>query len=63
MAAIACSVVLHWTGDHRVPGSNTPGAPFETLDFVRDLLLFLVPLSSMSPDAVARDLSKPIANE
>ena len=37
VAAIAGSVVLRWTGDHRVPGSNTPSTHFETLDFVRDL--------------------------
>ena len=42
VAAIVGSVVLRWTGDHRVPGSNRQGAPFETLDFVRDLLFPLL---------------------
>ena len=34
-------MVLRWTGDHRVPGSNTPGAPFEIFDFVREILDFV----------------------
>ena len=40
--ATAYSVVPPWTGNHRAPGSNLLGAPFEILDFVRDLLFPLL---------------------
>ena len=36
-AAIAGLVVLCWTNDHGVSGSNQSGAPFEVVHFVRDL--------------------------
>ena len=51
---VAASVVLRWTGDHRVPGSNTPDAPFETLDFVRDLLFPLLKNSESAEVSLAR---------
>ena len=41
-ASIAGSVVLRWTNDHGVSGSNPSGAPFDILHFVRDLLFPLL---------------------
>ena len=54
VAAIARSMVLRWTGDHRIPGSNTPGAPFETLDFVRVLLFPLLKNSKSAEVSLLR---------
>ena len=54
VVAIAGSVVLRWTGEHRFTGSNTPGAPFETLDSVRDLLFSLLKISKSAEMSLPR---------
>ena len=47
-------MVLRWTDDYRVPGSNTPGASFDTLDFVRNLLFPLLKNSKSAEVSLPR---------
>ena len=51
---MAGSVVLRLTGDHKVLGSNTLGVPFETLDFMRDLLFPLLKNSKSAEVSLPR---------
>ena len=60
-AAIAGSVVAHWTNDHGVLGSNLSGANFGILHFVRDPLFPLLKNSVgyLSHESILLDTTLP----